>query len=88
MPQMEVSLIDQAGRTIKVRLPDDLPVGQLSSAITKRLDLPDTDKSGSPQRMVLHHKASGNDLHPDRTLNEQGVQDGAVIRIRMEAIAG
>jgi len=84
---MEVNLVDQAGRSIRVRLPDDVPVGELSSAIRRRLNLPDNDERGRLQ-LVLHHKASGRELNPDRSLGQEKVGDGDVLRLRMEAVAG
>jgi hypothetical protein len=84
---MEVNLVDQAGRNIRVRLPDDVPVGQLSSAIRRQLNLPDNDERGRLQ-LVLHHKVSGRDLPPERSLGEEKVGEGDVLRLRMEAVAG
>jgi len=87
MPLMELNLVDQAGRNIRVRLPDDVPVGELSSAIRRQLNLPDNDERGKLQ-LVLHHKIRGVDLPADRSLNQEKVGDGDVIRLRMEAVAG
>jgi hypothetical protein len=84
---MDVNLVDQAGRTIRVRLPDDRPIGELSSAIRRKLNLPDGDERGR-LLLVLHHKVSGRDLPPERTLGQEGVGEGDVLRLRMEAVAG
>jgi len=87
MPQMEVNLVDQAGRTMRVRLLDEVPVGELASAICRKLNYPEMDERGRLQ-LVFHHKASGRDLPPTRSLRQENVAEGDVLRLRMEAVAG
>ena len=87
MSEIEVSLIDQSGKNIRVRLPDDRPIGQLAAAIRRKLNMPETDERGRLQ-VVLHHKVSGRDLQSERTLAQENVQDGDTLRLRMEAVAG
>jgi hypothetical protein len=87
MPEIEVNLIDQSGKNIRVRLPDDRPIGQLAAAIRRKLNMPETDERGRLQ-VVLHHKVSGRDLQPERTLAQESVQNGETLRLRMEAVAG
>jgi uncharacterized ubiquitin-like protein YukD len=84
---MEVNVVDQAGKNYRVRLPDDVPVGQLSSALRRQLNLPDTDERGRLQ-VVLHHKVTGKDLPPEKSLADERVGEGDVLKLRMEAVAG
>ena len=87
MSQLELNLVDQAGKSVRVKLPGDRPISELTASIRRVLGLPETDERGRLQ-LVLHHKVSGRDLPPDATLEEQSVNHGDVIRLRMEAIAG
>ena len=87
MPEIEANLIDQSGKNIRVRLPDDRPIGQLAAAIRRKLDIPEADERGRLQ-VILHHKVSGRDLQPERTLAQENVRNGETLRLRMEAVAG
>jgi hypothetical protein len=87
MAQIEVQLIDQSGKDIRIALPDDRPISQLTAAIRKKLNLPETDERGRLD-VVLHHKVSGRDLQPERTLAQESVNSGDVLRMRLETIAG
>ena len=87
MAEMKVKLVDQAGKEIEIALPDDRKISALTAAISRKLNLPATDDRGRLQ-MVLNHKVSGRDLNPDRTLSEEKVQDGDILRFRLDAIAG
>lgn len=87
MSQIELNLVDQAGRTVRAKVPEDRPISQLEPHLRRALRLPENDARGRLQ-LVLHHKVSGRDLPPERTLSEERVASGDVIRLRMEAIAG
>ncbi len=87
MSKIELNLVDQAGRSLRVRLPQDQPISELEPHLRRALKLPENDSRGRLQ-LVLHHKVSGRDLPPERSLAEESVKRGDVIRLRMEAIAG
>ncbi len=85
MAQIEVKLIDQSGKEVRLALPDDRPIDQLVSAILNKLQIPDPDPE---TRYILRHKVTGNELDPEKTLAEENVQNGDIVCLRMEAVAG
>ena len=90
MPKVEVYVVDQAGKRSKLRVPNDQPVGEIVPAVCEAIGQPTSthDKGQGQREVVLHHKKTGRDLPPERTLYEEGVAAGDVLRLRMEAVAG
>ena len=85
MAQLEVTVIDQSGKDIKVALPDDRPISQVAEALARKMNYPEA-RGG--QELRLTHKSSGNELNSERTLSQEGVRNGDVLRLRLEAIPG
>jgi uncharacterized ubiquitin-like protein YukD len=85
MAQLKVKLVDQAGKVIEVAVPDDRKISDVTNKLCAALKLP---YEPGRQQMVLTDKVSGRVLIEDRTLSEEKVQDGDVLRFHLEATAG
>lgn len=75
------------GEFVKARLPDDATLDRLLPALVQRLNLPLQDARGA-LTYAVDHKASGRTLGDTETFASAGVQDGDVLRLRAEWVAG
>jgi hypothetical protein len=82
--KIEVRVLDPGAKEHKARLPRSKPVGELAVAIAEKLRFP----SDPNQEYVLYDKQQGKRLDPSRTLEEQGVSEGAVLQLLGEQRAG
>lgn len=79
-----IQVVDSTNRDSTIEVPGDRPVGQILPKLVAMLDLP--QQPGG--RFVFHHKKSGRDLDESKSLEDQGVANHDMLRLRIEAIPG
>ena len=89
MANVDVNVIDVTGsREQAATLPDDAPVRRVIAKLVELMELPTNGPDGAPLSYRFHHKASGRQLGDDESLSAAGVQDGDVLRLQPEIVAG
>ncbi len=89
MGSIDVNVIDVTGSREQVaNLPDDAPVRRVIAKLVEMMGLPMTGPDGAPLSYRFHHKASGRQLGDTETLASAGVNEGDVLRLTPEIVAG
>ena len=87
MASIDVTIKDTIdSETHRVRLPDDVPMGQLQLALLSSLEMQLTSSDGAPISYRMYH--GGREIGQDETLAQAGVQSGAEMTLSQEARAG
>ena len=71
-----------------VELPDDAPVNRVIAVLVDRMSLPRHSPDGQLMSYKFHHRRLGVQLLDEKTLSEQGVRPGDVLRLQPEITAG
>ena len=89
MGQVDVVIMDNAGtKEQSASLPDDKPVQRILEKLVPMMKLPSTNPAGERMSYRLHHKRSGKMLKGEQTLGSCSVQNGDILRLQAEIIAG
>lgn len=89
MASIDVTVIDVTGSREQVAsLPDDAPVRRVISKLVELMALPTHGPDGAPLSYRFHHKASGRQLADQETLASANVNQGDVLRLQPEIVAG
>lgn len=75
-------------KKLKVQVPDDVAVERILLVLADKLHLPKYAPDGQLMSYKFHHRRLGVQLLDDRTLAQQQVTDGDVVRIQPEITAG
>jgi hypothetical protein len=75
------------GTKTMVEVPDNVPMNRLIPALVTRLGLP-TEQEGQPVTYRLDDRQTGERIDDEQTLEEAGVQNGAVLALFPEVTAG
>jgi hypothetical protein len=75
-------------KKLKVQVPDDVTVERILLVLADKLHLPKYAPDGQLMSYKFHHRRLGVQLLDDRTLSQQQVGDGVVVRIQPEITAG
>jgi uncharacterized ubiquitin-like protein YukD len=75
-------------KKLKVQVPDDVTVDRILLVLADKLSLPKYAPDGQLMSYKFHHRRLGVQLLDDRTLSQQQVTDGDVVRIQPEITAG
>lgn len=92
MANIRIGVIDpsQAEKT-NMEVPDDADVGALTEAMVETMGLPTTGANGRPMRYQLNLRADDGRLtrlNEGQSLQENGVQQDAVLQLTAEMVAG
>ncbi len=88
MARVRVALVDHVrGTKTQVEVPDNVPMNRLIPALVGRLGLP-TDQEGQPVTYRLDNRDTGTRIGDAQTLEQAGVQEGAVLSLFPEVTAG
>ena len=89
MSYIKIEIWDTTGnRKVPVEVPGDVSVDRLSIVLIEKLSLPKFNPTGQFMSYKLHHRRLGVQLLDDKTLIEQAVEEGDVLRIIPEITAG
>ncbi len=89
MGTLNLEVWDATGsRRINVEVPDDVSVDRILLVLADKLHLPKHSPDGQLMSYKFHHRRLGRQLLDDRTLQDQEVVDGDVLRIQPEITAG
>jgi hypothetical protein len=89
--KLRISVIDQrTGTKTQVRVPTNAPTNKLIPALVKTLGMPTEGPGGAPQQyyLALEDAERTDQLDEDETLEQAGVQEGAVLRIMPQMTGG
>jgi hypothetical protein len=75
-------------KRLKVQVPDDVAVERILLVLADKLHLPKYAPDGQLMSYKFHHRRLGVQLLDDRTLAQQQVAEGDVVRIQPEITAG
>lgn len=89
MDALNVEVWDTTGnKRVTAEVPGDVVVERVLAVLADRLKLPRYNPDGQLMSYKFHHRRLGVQLLDDRSLLDQGVQDGDVLRILPEITAG
>ncbi len=89
MGTLNLEVWDATGsRRINVEVPDDVSVDRILLVLADKLHLPKHSPDGQLMSYKFHHRRLGRQLLDDRTLQDQEVVEGDVLRIQPEITAG
>ncbi len=89
MGTLSVEVWDATGnKRIEAEVPDDVSVDRILMALADKLHLPLNNPDGQLMSYKFHHRRLATQLLDDRTLGEQDVRDGDILRIQPEITAG
>jgi hypothetical protein len=88
MADVAMVLIQPAGTSNEVEMPDDVPIGELIPDFVSELRLPTSGSDGNPVVYKIHSKALARELAVTETLAEAGVPAGSPLLIAPFALAG
>jgi hypothetical protein len=89
MAGLEVEVWDATGnKRALVEAPDDVPVERIMLVLIDKLNLPRHSPDGQLMSYKLHHRQRSRQLLDEKTLAQQGVEAGDVLRIQPEITAG
>lgn len=88
MAEISVTIINPSHNSQRpAQIPDDVPSKDVIRALVAQLKLP-VQHNGEPVSYRLHHKQSGKIIAGQQSLRDAGVQNGHVLRLQAELIAG
>ena len=89
MAELSLEVWDATGsKRIEVQVPDDVTVDRILLVLAEKLHLPRYNPDGQLMSYKFHHRRNALQLLDDRTLADQDVRDGDVLRIQPEITAG
>ncbi|HTR51258.1 MAG TPA: EsaB/YukD family protein [Kofleriaceae bacterium] len=89
MAEINLEVWDATGnKRLQVQVPDDVAVERILMVLADKLHLPKFAPDGQLMSYKFHHRRLGVQLLDDRTLAQQTVVDGDVVRIQPEITAG
>ncbi|HEY1554198.1 MAG TPA: EsaB/YukD family protein [Kofleriaceae bacterium] len=89
MAEINLEVWDATGnKRLQVQVPDDVSVERILMVLADKLHLPKFAPDGQLMSYKFHHRRLGVQLLDDRTLSQQTVIDGDVVRIQPEITAG
>jgi len=89
MSDLNIEVWDATGnKRIQVEVPADVSVDRILTVLAEKLHLPKHSPDGQLMSYKFHHRREGVQLLDDKTLAEQQVQAGDVLRIQPEITAG
>ena len=89
MATLNIEIWDATGnKRVHAEVPDDVAVERILLVLTDRLHLPKTAPDGQLMSYKLHHRRLSSQLLDGKTLAEQDVKEGDVLRIQPEITAG
>jgi hypothetical protein len=89
VPDINLEVWDATGnKKLKVQVPDDVAVERILLVLADKLHLPKYAPDGQLMSYKFHHRRLGVQLLDDRTLAQQQVSDGDIVRIQPEITAG
>ena len=89
MGDLEIEIWDATGnKRVQAQVPDDVPIERVLVVLVERLHLPRHSVDGQLISYKLHNRRLGVQLLNEKSLAEQDVHNGDVIRIQPEITAG
>ena len=89
MSEMRIEVWDATGsKRIQVDVADDVTVDRILLVLAEKLHLPRYNPEGQLMSYKFHHRRRAMQLLDDRTLAQQDVREGDVLRIQPEITAG
>jgi len=86
---LTIEVWDATGnKRIEVEVPSDVTVDRVLLVLADKLHLPRHSPDGQLMSYKFHHRRLGQQLLDDKTLAEQDVGQGDVLRIQPEITAG
>jgi len=86
---IEIEVWDATGnKRVEVEVPADVPVERILTVLAQKLHLPKHSPDGQLMSYKFHHRRLGMQLLDEKTLAEQQVERGDVLRIQPEITAG
>ena len=86
---IEIEVWDATGnKRVEVEVPADVSVERVLMVLADKLHLPKHSPDGQLMSYKFHHRRLGMQLLDDKTLAEQQVERGDVLRIQPEITAG
>lgn len=86
---MDITIVDATGsKTEEATVPGNAAAGRIMSKLVELMELPSVGPDGLPVSYKFLHKQSGRHVQDDETLEQAGVQDGDVLRLVPELVAG
>ena len=89
MSAINIEVWDATGnKRVQVTVPDDVAVERILMVLAEKLRLPKFSPDGQLMSYKFHHRRRGVQLLDDKTLSEQQVATGDVLRVQPEITAG
>lgn len=89
MGDLEVEIWDATGnKRVSAQVPSDVPIERILVVLIERLHLPRHSVDGQIISYKLHHRRFSSQLLNEKSLFEQNVQNGDILRIQPEITAG
>lgn len=89
MDNLNIEVWDATGnKRMQVQVPGDVPVERILLVLAEKLSLPKHSPDGELMSYKFHHRRLSTQLLDDKSLLEQEVIDGDVVRIQPEITAG
>ncbi|MHC4547770.1 MAG: EsaB/YukD family protein [Planctomycetota bacterium] len=86
---LTIEVWDATGnKRLEVEVPGDVPVERILLVLAEKLHLPKHSPDGQLMSYKFHHRRLGLQLLDEKTLAEQHVTHGDVLRIQPEITAG
>ncbi|ODS40370.1 MAG: hypothetical protein A7315_08815 [Candidatus Altiarchaeales archaeon WOR_SM1_79] len=87
--KIQLTMVDEAGaKETKIRAPRDWTVRKLVSSYVSKLKLPTIGKDGQPITYHAILKRTNTQLDDSKTLADEGVVEGDVLKLVMTIIPG
>jgi len=88
MGKLSVTIVDVTGqKEQKADVPDDQPIRRIIQKLITMMKLPVSSPDGQTQSYKFIHKSTGKELDEAKTLKDEGVKDGDVLRMQPEITA-
>jgi len=89
MDDLSIEVWDATGnKRVQVDVPADVTVDRILMVLADKLHLPRHSPDGQLMSYKFHHRRLGRQLLDDKTLSDQEVVGGDVLRIQPEITAG
>jgi len=89
MADIEIEVWDATGnKRVIVQTPDDVDVERIMLVLVDKLKLPRHSPDGQLMSYKLHHRRLGKQMLDDKSLSDQAVEPGDIVRIQPEITAG
>jgi len=75
-------------KRVEAEVPDNVAIERILVVLTDKLRLPRHSPDGQLMSYKFHHRRLGVQLLDEKTLSEQGVRPGDVLRLQPEITAG